>query len=191
MLNRPSLMDCCNQFENGSPIMNSLSYHMKSFFWLATIDEYDWILIYFDEIIVKNEHGKKQLNIRLNFRHPSEMFFISESFEMSVIWWIWKIGGISVKEMIKIMRIPIILTTIPAFISSTVRILPLMKIIAFGGVAIQNFHCVRKIIRPSNLPMGSMNDSETDIHEGKMSNAGWIFAVLACIDANIKHKKDT
>ena len=31
----------------------------------------------------------------------------------------------------------------------------------------------------ANLPMGSMNERDTDMHDGKIRNAGCSFAVLA------------
>jgi hypothetical protein len=35
------------------------------------------------------------------------------------------------------------------------------------------------LIRKQDLPIGNMNDNETAMHDGKISLAGWIFAVFA------------
>ena len=59
----------------------------------------------------------------------------------------------------------------PAFNKSFVFIFPLTNIIALGGVAI-NTRANRIWFIGQDLPIGSMKDNETAMHEGKISRAG-------------------
>jgi hypothetical protein len=92
----------------------------------------------------------------------------------------WKMGVSKTSDARKMTAMPMSFITKPALMRSLVFILPLTKIIALGGVAMQENAPINDVRFKSHSPMGNMKDNETAMHEGKIRRAGCMLAVFAC-----------